>query len=39
MVKTADNVEEAVKLLEVSYEYDTEISGLRLFRKRKNPYI
>jgi hypothetical protein len=34
-VKVADMVEEAVKLMEVGFEYHAEVEGHRLFRKRK----
>ncbi|MGA3290899.1 MAG: hypothetical protein ABSD42_11745 [Candidatus Bathyarchaeia archaeon] len=34
-VKIAENVDEACKLLEVGFEYVTEINGAKLFRKRK----
>jgi len=33
--KTAINVDEASKLIEVGFEYITEMDGLKLFRKRK----
>ncbi|MDX1813221.1 MAG: site-specific integrase [Candidatus Bathyarchaeia archaeon] len=35
VVKVASNVEEACKLLEVGFEYVTELDGKKLFRKRK----
>lgn len=35
IVKVANTLEEAVKLLEVGFEYHTEIQGYKLFRKRK----
>jgi hypothetical protein len=34
-VKVADTVEEAVKLIEVGFEFHTKIDGHHLFRKRK----
>jgi hypothetical protein len=34
-VKLASTVEEAVKLVEVGFEYITEMDGKKLFRKRK----
>ncbi len=34
-VKVADTLEEAVKLMEVGFEYHTEIAGHKVFRKRK----
>jgi len=34
-VKTAKTVEEACKLVEVGFEYVTEIDGVKIFRKRK----
>jgi len=34
-VKVAENLEEACKLLEVGFEYVTEMDGKRIFRKRK----
>lgn len=34
-VKLASTVEEAVKLVEVGFEYVTEMDGKKLFRKRK----
>ena len=34
-VKLASTVEEACKLLEVGFEYVTEMDGRKLFRKRK----
>ena len=33
--KTASNVNEASKLIEASFEYVTEMDGVKLFRKRK----
>jgi len=33
--KTASNITEATKLIEVGFEYITEMNGLKLFRKRK----
>jgi hypothetical protein len=35
MVKVASTVEEACKLIEVGFEYVTDIEGKKLFRKRK----
>jgi hypothetical protein len=34
-VKLASTVQEAVKLVEVGFEYVTEMDGKKLFRKRK----
>jgi hypothetical protein len=34
-VKTASTLEEAYKLLEVGFEYVTDMDGVKLFRKRK----
>jgi hypothetical protein len=34
-VKVANNVKEAAELIEVGFEYVTEMEGLKLFRKRK----
>jgi hypothetical protein len=34
-VKLASTVDEAVKLVEVGFEYITEMDGKKLFRKRK----
>ena len=34
-VKVAQNLDEACKLLEVGFEYVTEIDGAQIFRKRK----
>ena len=34
-VKVASNLEEACKLLEVGFEYVTDMEGKKLFRKRK----
>ena len=34
-VKVAETIEEACKLLEVGFEYVTDIDGKKLFRKRK----
>jgi integrase len=34
-VKVADSIEDACKLLEVGYEYVTDMDGRKLFRKRK----
>jgi integrase/recombinase XerD len=34
-VKVAENLDEACKLLEVGFEYVTDINGAKLFRKRK----
>jgi hypothetical protein len=35
VVKTASTIDEASKLLEVGFEYVTEMDGKKLFRKRK----
>jgi hypothetical protein len=35
IVKVADTLEEAVKLMEVGFEYHAKVEGLKLFRKRK----
>jgi hypothetical protein len=35
IVKVADALEEAIKLMEVGFEYHAEIEGHKLFRKRK----
>jgi hypothetical protein len=35
MVKVAKTLDEACKLLEVGFEYVTEMDGVKLFRKRK----
>jgi hypothetical protein len=35
VVKTASTVDEASKLLEVGFEYVTDMDGRKLFRKRK----
>jgi hypothetical protein len=34
-VKVAHTLEEAVRLVEVGYEFHVEMEGLKLFRKRK----
>ncbi|MEM0007559.1 MAG: hypothetical protein QXR89_04750 [Candidatus Bathyarchaeia archaeon] len=34
-VRTAKTVEEACRLVEVGFEYITEIDGVKIFRKRK----
>jgi hypothetical protein len=34
-VKVAHTMEEAIKLMEVGFEYHTKIEGHQLFRKRK----
>lgn len=34
-VKAAANIEEACRLLEVGFEYVTDMEGKKLFRKRK----
>jgi len=34
-VKVAENLQEACKLLEVGFEYVTDLNGVKLFRKRK----
>ena len=33
--KIAQNIEQATKLIENSFEYVTEMDGLKIFRKRK----
>jgi hypothetical protein len=35
IVKVTDTTEEAIKLMEVGYEFHAEIEGHKLFRKRK----
>ncbi len=35
IVKVVDDINEAVKLMELGYEYHTEFAGHKLFRKRK----
>lgn len=35
IVKVANTMEEAVRLMEVGFEHHTEIEGHKLFRKRK----
>ena len=35
LCKTAKTVDESVQLIEVGYEYVTEIEGIKLFKKRK----
>ena len=35
IVKVADNLDDAVKLMEIGFEFHTEIAGHKLFRKRK----
>ena len=37
IVKVADTMDEAVRLLEVGFEFHAEVEGHKLFRKRK-PY-
>jgi hypothetical protein len=34
-VKVADTLEDAIKLMEVGFEYHAEAEGHKLFRKRK----
>jgi hypothetical protein len=34
-VKVANTLEEAIKLMEVGFEYHAEVEGNKLFRKRK----
>jgi hypothetical protein len=34
-VKIANTMEEAIKLMEVGFEYHAEVEGNKLFRKRK----
>ncbi|MCW4053617.1 MAG: site-specific integrase [Candidatus Bathyarchaeota archaeon] len=35
LVKTASTIEDAIKLLEVGFEYVTDMDGKKIFRKRK----
>ncbi len=35
IVKVADELEDAIKLMEIGFEYHTEIAGHKVFRKRK----
>ena len=35
IVKAVDNLEEACKLVEVGFEYVTDVEGKKVFRKRK----
>ncbi len=35
IVKVADNLDDAIKLMEVGFEYHAEVEGHKLFRKRK----
>ena len=35
IVKAVNNLEEACKLIEVGFEYVTEVEGKKIFRKRK----
>jgi site-specific recombinase XerD len=35
IVKVADTIEEAIKLMEVGFDYHAEVEGHKLFRKRK----
>ena len=35
VVKVADELEDAIKLMEIGFEYHTEIAGHKVFRKRK----
>jgi hypothetical protein len=35
IVEVADELEDAIKLMEVGFEYHTEIAGHKVFRKRK----
>ena len=37
IVKVADTMDEAIRLMEVGFEYHAEVEGHKLFRKRK-PY-
>ena len=37
-VKVADTLEDAIKLMEVGFEFLAEIEGHKLFRKRKRDY-
>lgn len=34
-VKVADTMEEAIKLMEVGFEFHADVAGHKLFRKRK----
>lgn len=34
-VKVAETLEEAIKLMDVGFEFHTEVEGRKLFRKRK----
>lgn len=34
-VKVAETLEEAIKLMDVGFEFQTEVEGRKLFRKRK----
>jgi predicted RNase H-like HicB family nuclease len=34
-VKVANTLEEAIKLMEVGFEFHTEVEGNKLFKKRK----
>jgi hypothetical protein len=38
VVKVADTIDEAVKLMEVGYEYHAEVEGQKMFRKRNVKY-
>ncbi len=35
IVKVADELEDEIKLMEIGFEYHTEIAGHKVFRKRK----
>jgi len=35
IVKVADELEDAIKLMELGFEFHTEIAGHKVFRKRK----
>ena len=35
IVKVVDNLEDAIKLMELGFEFHTEFAGQKLFRKRK----
>jgi hypothetical protein len=37
-VKVVEDLQEACKLLEVGFEYVTDLNGVKLFRKRKQSY-
>ena len=35
IVKVADELEDAIRLIEIGFEFHTEIAGHKVFRKRK----